>query len=67
MTDFTKRFAPFLQKMTAENLPAIAIKNFQQHYKNFIKEKTGLIPEASIRPVQTLFDIASVTDQNTKK
>jgi UTP--glucose-1-phosphate uridylyltransferase len=67
MTDFTKQFAPFLQKMTAENLPAIAIKNFQQHYKNLIKEKTGLIPEASIRPVQTLFDIASVTDRKQQE
>ncbi len=67
MTDFTKQFAPFLQKMTAENLPAIAIKNFQQHYKNFIKEKTGLIPEASIRQVQTLFDIASLTDRKQEE
>ncbi|MEE4364555.1 MAG: UTP--glucose-1-phosphate uridylyltransferase [Desulfotignum sp.] len=67
MTDFTKQFSPFLQKMTAENLPAIAIKNFQHHYKNFIKEKTGLIPEAGIRSVQTLFDIASLTDRKQEE
>jgi UTP--glucose-1-phosphate uridylyltransferase len=63
MRDFEKQFAPFLQKMKAENLPGIAIKNFEHHYKKLIEEKTGLIPENSIRPVQTLFDIASLTDR----
>jgi len=60
MTDVKKQFAPFLKKMTAENLPGIAIDNFRQHYKHLVNEKTGLIPEADIRPVQTLFDIGSL-------
>ncbi|MDZ7664677.1 MAG: UTP--glucose-1-phosphate uridylyltransferase [Desulfotignum sp.] len=60
MTDFKKQFDPFLQKMTAENLPGIAIDNFRHHYKHLVNEKTGLIPETDIRPVQTLFDIGSL-------
>jgi UTP--glucose-1-phosphate uridylyltransferase len=61
MKNFEKRFAPFLEKMTAEKLPGIAIKNFEHHYNNLIEKKTGLIPESDIKPVQTLFDIESLT------
>jgi UTP--glucose-1-phosphate uridylyltransferase len=61
MINFETRFAPFLEKMTAEKLPELAIKNFEHHYKNLVQKKTGLIPETAIRPVQTLFDMESLT------
>ncbi len=55
MTDFEKKFDPFLQKMTAEKLPGIVIENSRQQYKHLVNEKTGLIPETDINPVQPPF------------
>ncbi|MCA1794533.1 MAG: UTP--glucose-1-phosphate uridylyltransferase, partial [Desulfobacteraceae bacterium] len=67
MTDFEKQFDPFLQKMTAEKLPEIAIDNFRQRYKDLVNEKNGLIPEVNIRPVQTLFDIESLNGRKQEE
>jgi UTP--glucose-1-phosphate uridylyltransferase len=47
-------FAPFAQKMKAENLPDIVIHNFEHYYHQLAAGHTGLIPEAEILPVETL-------------
>lgn len=47
-------FAPFAQKMQAEGLPQIVIKNFEHYYHQLVQGQTGLIPESSIEPVESL-------------
>ncbi|MBU0550518.1 UTP--glucose-1-phosphate uridylyltransferase [Myxococcota bacterium] len=49
-------FAPFKAKMEAAALPAEAIAAFQRHYTQLKAGETGLIPEASISPVEGLAD-----------
>jgi UTP--glucose-1-phosphate uridylyltransferase len=56
MTGVGKKFAPFTQRMEAEGLPNIVIKNFEHYYQKLVEGQTGFIPENDIRPVQTLPD-----------
>lgn len=49
-------FAPFAQKMQAENLPEVVIKNFEYYYRQLVEGRTGLLPETEIEPVQSLPD-----------
>jgi len=53
---FEAAFAPFAEKMAAASLPEIAIRNFRQHYAELYEGRTGLIPEDTIMPVETLPD-----------
>ncbi|GAB4462442.1 MAG: UTP--glucose-1-phosphate uridylyltransferase [Anaerolineae bacterium] len=47
-------FAPFAAKMRAEKLPDIAIRTFEHYYNQLVTGSTGLIPEESIEPVDSL-------------
>lgn len=50
------RFAPFLERMAAENLPDIFIRNFAYYYAKLLAGDDGMIAESSIDPVGTLTD-----------
>jgi len=50
------RFAPFMERMTAENLPEIFINNFAYYYAKLLAGDNGLIAESSIDPVGALAD-----------
>jgi UTP--glucose-1-phosphate uridylyltransferase len=56
-------FLPFAQKMQAENLPYVFIKNFEHYYNQLVVGQTGLIHEESINPVATLPDAETFTDE----
>ncbi|MCX6031194.1 MAG: UTP--glucose-1-phosphate uridylyltransferase [Chloroflexi bacterium] len=56
MTSMKPNFAPFAAKMRAENLPEIVIRTFEHYYVQLAEGRTGLIPEAEIRPVASLPD-----------
>lgn len=47
-------FAPFAQRMEAEELPEIVIRTFRHYYAQLVDGHTGLIPEAGIQPVRDL-------------
>ncbi len=53
---FERKFAPFARRMEAEGLPAIAVETFAHYYRQLLSGETGLIPEAAIRPVESLPD-----------
>lgn len=58
--------APFIQRMTAENLPEIAIRTFTYYYRQLRSGETGLIPEDNIEPVTSLPDAEALpTDLST--
>ncbi len=50
------RFAPFMERMTAERLPRIFINSFAHYYSKLLAGDNGLIAESSIDPVETLAD-----------
>lgn len=54
--DVTERFALFAERMRAEELPQIVIRTFEHYYVQLLEGQTGLIPESSIRPVESLPD-----------
>jgi UTP--glucose-1-phosphate uridylyltransferase len=54
MTPTDEGFAPFAERMRAEGLPEIAIETFRHYYLQLRRGQTGLVPEASIRPVTYL-------------
>jgi UTP--glucose-1-phosphate uridylyltransferase len=56
MASFAERFAPFAARMRAEHVPQLIIDTFEYYYRQLVAGETGLIPEASIEPVDTLPD-----------
>ena len=54
MTSPDGNFAPFVERMRQENLPDIVIRTFEHYYQQLAEGQTGLIPENSIRPVESL-------------
>lgn len=50
------RFAPFKERMVAENLPEIFINNFAHYYTKLLAGDNGLIAESSVNPVKALPD-----------
>ncbi len=66
MTTTTERFAPFAEKMTAEDLPDVVVSTFGFYYSELLQGATGLIPEASILPVDTLPDAETLPAQYTE-
>src|SRR5689334_10231782 len=60
MTSFAERFAPFAARMRAENVPALVIDTFEYYYRQLVAGETGLIPEASVDPVDTLPDVETL-------
>lgn len=62
----TDPFQPFTDKMTAAGMKPPAIRAFEANYRALLEKKTGLIPENSIEPVQTLpgaADLPAVSDE----
>ncbi len=49
-------FTLFAERMRAEGLPDIVIRNFRFYYDQLAEGRTGFIPEAEIRPVRSLPD-----------
>ncbi|MFK7801470.1 MAG: UTP--glucose-1-phosphate uridylyltransferase [Anaerolineae bacterium] len=56
MINTTIDFSEFSKKMEAEGLPEVAIQTFAHYYNLLVTGETGMIPETSIEPVQTLPD-----------
>lgn len=52
--DRENHFQVFAEKMQAENLPDIAISNFEHHYLQLRDGQSGLIPESEISPVKNI-------------
>ncbi len=57
MTTITDQFAPFAERMHGEGLPDIVIQTFKHYYQQLVRGQTGLIPEADIKPVESLPDV----------
>lgn len=62
MSDFERRFAPFVERMRAENLPDIFINSFAYYYEQLLTGSTGLISETEIEPVDSLPDCEQFPD-----
>lgn len=56
---FAENFRLYAERMQAEGLPEVAIKSFEYYYHQLVAGETGLLDEASIRPVASLPDIES--------
>ncbi|MDT8419689.1 MAG: UTP--glucose-1-phosphate uridylyltransferase [Desulfuromonadales bacterium] len=61
------RFAPFAEKMKAEGLPDVVIRSFAHSYNRLLNGETGLIPEADIRPVESLPDAEALPQSLREK
>ncbi len=59
MSDVTKMFHPFAQRMAQENLPQLVIDTFEYYYAKLVNGQTGFIEEADIQPVTSLPDAAT--------
>ena len=55
-------FAPHRERMEAEGLPEIAIRAFAHYFEHLLSGETGLIPEHTIRPIDTLPDSEHLSD-----
>jgi len=55
-------FGPFVERMKAEDLPDIVIRNFEHYYNQLAAGKKGLIAEDDIRPVESLPNAGDLTD-----
>ncbi len=55
----TGNFAPFAERMRAENLPDIVIRTFEHYFDLLAEGSMGLIPEKFIQPV---FDVPASAD-----
>ncbi|NOZ51311.1 MAG: UTP--glucose-1-phosphate uridylyltransferase [Chloroflexi bacterium] len=51
-----QQFAPFRQRMQAEDLPAAVIETFHYYFSKLVAGETGMIPESTIQPVPVLPD-----------
>jgi len=56
----TAAFAPFAAKMQAAGLPQLAIDSFRVHFEQYRRGATGLMPEASITPVDDVPDAGAL-------
>lgn len=54
MTDAKSHFSGIAGKMRGEKLPELAIETFKYYYEQLLEGSTGLIPEDSIKPVESL-------------
>lgn len=62
MKPYSAQFAPFLERMAAENLPETFIDNFAYYYDKLVGGDDGMIPDCSITPVMTLTDAEQLPD-----
>lgn len=56
MKNYSAHFAPFLERMAAEQLPDIFIDNFAHYYAMLASGDDGMIAEQFIKPVDSLTD-----------
>ncbi len=56
------RFAPFAAKMSAADLPQIAIDTFQYYYDKLLHGDTGYIDHTEAQPVSDLVRLADLAD-----
>jgi len=56
MTTVKADFAPFAQRMMAEDLPDIVVRNFEFYYRQLAEGRAGLIAEADLQAISTLPD-----------
>ena len=63
MVQFEQRFSPFAAKMEAEHLPELAIKSFEQYYRQLVAGETGYLAESDITPIRTLPDADEFDDK----
>lgn len=56
MTVQVAHFAPFYERMAAEQLPDIFINNFAHYYEKLVAGDDGMLSEQSIVPVDSLTD-----------
>lgn len=54
MRQDTAQFAPFGQRMVAQNLPGLFIDHFAHYYQKLLGGDDGLIAESDIRPVESI-------------
>jgi len=66
MVSFEEKFALIAEKMRKENLPEIAIKNFEFYYRTLLEGHTGFISESEIQPVKSLPDLESLSEDFRK-
>lgn len=66
MNTSDQRFSPFAAKMRDEDLPTIAISNFQYYYEQLAGGATGMYPESDIAPVLSLPDADSLTEETAQ-
>jgi hypothetical protein len=62
MTGVKADFRPFAERMAAQRLPDTVIRTFQHYYEQLARGETGLIPEAGIRPVESLPDLEQLPE-----
>ena len=60
-------FDSFREKMVAENVSEAAIKSFQGCYEQLVRNETGLIPESTIQPVESLPNLPEVAASLTPR
>jgi UTP--glucose-1-phosphate uridylyltransferase len=63
MTGVKGDFAPFAERMLAEGLPEVVIRNFKHYYSLLAQGSTGMIPEDDIRPIEDLPDLEMLPDR----
>lgn len=56
-------FGPFEAQMRAADLPQVAIETFRHYYHQLAAGETGLIPEQSIEPVESLPDAETLPEE----
>jgi len=52
-----QRIEPFVEVMERDGLPEPAIRSFVLHLERFLSGERGVLPEASLEPVQELVDL----------
>jgi UTP--glucose-1-phosphate uridylyltransferase len=61
MTAVKDNFRPFAERMEAEGLPEVVVRNFRHYYTQLTKGSTGMIPEAQIRPIEELSSLENLS------
>jgi UTP--glucose-1-phosphate uridylyltransferase len=60
--EIADRFAPFAARMRDAGLPDLVIDNFRHYYATLAAGETGIIPESTIEPVDTLPEISELAE-----
>ncbi|MGH2968711.1 MAG: UTP--glucose-1-phosphate uridylyltransferase, partial [Solirubrobacteraceae bacterium] len=52
-----------VEKMVAEGIPEAAVKTFRHYYEQLESGETGMLPEASIEPVDVVASLEALADE----